>query len=497
VRYTVFGCGNTEWRSTYQEIPTLVDRELASHGAVRVHPRGEGNAAGDFDADYRAWHSGLWADLAHSLDLPQEVASATPTEARLSITLTNRQVTNPVVVSYAAHPAVVRDNRELIPLDGGPRERSVHHVEIALPAAMGYQTGDHLGVLPRNGYETIRRVMAHFGLDAGQWMTIIPNSGTHTHLPIDDPTPVLGVLGCCVELQDTASRDALAVLARHTKDPTQRAALEGMVGDDEASAARYRQRVHAKHLSVLDLLDEFPSCALPFEEYLDLLPPLRPRFYSISSSPLVTQDTCSITTQLVEAPARSGTGRYRGVSSSYLARTPVNGTLFVFVKHPAIPFRPPESPQTPMIMVGAGTGLAPFRGFIQDRAALQAQGVAIGPSLFFFGCRNSETDLLYPEELAAFEDSGVARVERCYSDEPGVPRRFVQDAMLECADEVWDLMQREARVLVCGNAATIAPGVRSSLAAIFRERTGASEADGEAWIRGLRSGERLVEDIWA
>ena len=146
-------------------------------------------------------------------------------------------------------------------------------------------------------------------------MTIIPNSGSHTHLPIDEPTPLLGVLGCCVELQDVAGREDLAVLARHTEDPAQRATLEAMVGDDEESGARYRERVHAPRLSLLDLLDEFPSCALPFEEYLDLLPPLRPRYYSISSSPLVSQGTCSITAQLLAAPARSGTGTYRGVCS--------------------------------------------------------------------------------------------------------------------------------------------------------------------------------------
>ena len=84
---------------------------------------------------------------------------------------------------------------------------------------MTYQAGDHLGVLPRNGFDTIRRVMARFGLDAGQYLTIIPNSGTHTHLPIDEPTPLLGVLGSCVELQDVATRDDVAVLARHTDDP--------------------------------------------------------------------------------------------------------------------------------------------------------------------------------------------------------------------------------------------------------------------------------------
>ena len=314
VSYTVFGCGNTEWAATYQAIPTLLDEQLEQHGGERVHTRGEGNAAGDFDADYRAWHGAVWSDIAEALDLPKEVAEAAPSGPRLSITLTNRQITNPVIVSYEAHPGLVRDSRELIRSrsgDGAP-ERSVRHIEIGLPAGMSYQAGDHLGVLPRNGFDTIRRVMARFGLDAGQYLTIIPNSGTHTHLPIEEPTPLLGVLGSCVELQDVATRDDIAVLARHTDDPQQKTALEAMTGDDDTAQAAYRERVYVPNRSVLDLLEEFPACHLPFEVYLDLLPALRPRYYSISSSPLVSPDTCSITAGVLSAPARSGDGTVHG-----------------------------------------------------------------------------------------------------------------------------------------------------------------------------------------
>ena len=114
VSYSVFGCGNTEWAATYQAVPTLIDAQLAAHGAHRVHPRGEGNAAADFDAAYRAWHADLWSDLAAALDLPAEVAAVGTGGPRLSITLTNRQLTNPVIVSYQALPAQVRQNRELI-----------------------------------------------------------------------------------------------------------------------------------------------------------------------------------------------------------------------------------------------------------------------------------------------------------------------------------------------------------------------------------------------
>ncbi len=309
VSYTVFGCGNTEWAATYQAVPELIDAQLEQHGGQRVHPRGEGNAAGDFDADYRAWHGDVWSDIAEALDLPKEVAEAAPSGPRLSITLTNRQVSNPVIVSYEAHPGLVRDSRELIRSRLGRRaRRSVRSgtSRSGCPAGTTYQAGDHLGVLPRNGIDTIRRVMARFGLDAGQYVTIIPNSGTHTHLPIEEPTPLLGVLGSCVELQDVATRDDVAVLARHTDDPQQKAALEAMAGDDEAAQAAYREQVYVPNRSVLDLLDEFPACHLPFEVYLDLLPALRPRYYSISSSPLVSPDTCSITAGVLQRTGAVG-----------------------------------------------------------------------------------------------------------------------------------------------------------------------------------------------
>ena len=126
--------------------------------------------------------------------------------------------------------------------------------------------------------------------------------------------------------------------------------------------------------SVLDLLDEFPSCSLPFEVFLDLLPPLRPRDYSISSSPLVSADTCSITVGVVDAPARSGNGVFRGICSNYLALQPVDATVYGFIHKPSIPFCPPENPHLPMIMVGPGTGVAPFRGFLQETGGAEAAG---------------------------------------------------------------------------------------------------------------------------
>ena len=490
LRYTVFGCGSTDWASTYQAVPTLIDAQLAAHGATRFHDRGEGDAQADFDAQYQAWHSGLWPALTSALGLAAEVTSRGPAAPRLAISLVNRQTTNPVVMSYRARPATVRSNRELLGHDGeAAGQRSTRHLDIALPSGMDYRAGDHLGVLPRNSVDLIRRVILRFGLDAGMYVTITPTSpAQHTHLPLDEPAPLLGVLASCVELQDTATRAHIDLLADHTDDPTQRDELRAMGGD------LYTRRVLEPRKSVLELLEQYPGCALPFEVYLDMLPPLRPRYYSISSSPIVHPDTCSITTGVLRAPARDGKGEYQGVCSNHLARSPAPSTVFVFVREPTIAFRPPDNPHTPMIMIGAGTGVAPFLGFLQERAALADQGVPVGGSLLFYGCRHPQQDFLYSDELHGYEKQGVVTLHPAFSRVNG--RKYVQDELRAARDEVLPLIDAGAIVLVCGNANTMAPGVRAAFTDIYRQHTGCEQSEADTWLAQLRATGRYLEDIW-
>ena len=378
-----------------------------------------------------------------------------------------------------------------------PSERSTRHLEIALPPGLGYSAGDHLGIVPRNGLAVIRRVLLRFRLDPSLYVTITSHTNAVTHLPVNEPVPLLGILVNRVELQDIATRAQLAALAEHAQDAAERQALLALAGDDDASEARYREQVFVPRKSVLDLLDELPSCAPPFAVFLDLLPPLRPRYYSISSSPLVMADTCSITVGVLDGPARSGRGAFRGVCSNYLAALPGDATLYGFVRKPTLPFHPPENPHVPMIMVGPGTGVAPFRGFLQERAALRQRDVPVGPSLLFFGCRDPLQDFLYEEELRGFEAAGITQLFPAFSREPGKPKTYVQQAIAKQGEEVWRLLQQEAVVFVCGEASRMAPAVRQAFVDLFRERTGAGAADSQAWLAGLVSSHRYLEDIWA
>jgi cytochrome P450 / NADPH-cytochrome P450 reductase len=250
------------------------------------------------------------------------------------------------------------------------------------------------------------------------------------------------------------------------------------------------------HRSLIDLLEEFPACDMPFEVYLDRLPPLHPRYYSISSSARTSPENCSITVGVVQGPSRSGDGLFTGVCSGYLNRNPARSTIFAFVRKPSIPFRPPDNPHVPMIMVGCGTGLAPFRGFIAERADLKNSGVPVGESLLFFGFRHPDQDYLYQDELQEFEKMGVVRVLAVPSRVPGKPKAYVQDRILKQRADVWRLIEADAVIFVCGNANTMAPAVRSAFMAVFRKQTGKSQADADVWLTALRAERRYLEDIW-
>jgi cytochrome P450/NADPH-cytochrome P450 reductase len=498
VTYSVFGCGNRDWAATYQAVPTLIDTELKKHGAEPLYRRGEGDARGDFDGDWRTWYGGLFPSLTTALHLPEGAAQAQAVGSRLLVTFVNKLAASPIIRSYSAVAMTVRANRELQHRDcARPSERSTRHLEITLPPGLDYRAGDHLGVVPRNGLDAIRRVLLRFTLDPSLYVTITAHADAAVHLPVNESVPLLGILANRVELQDVATRAQLTTLAAYAESATERQALLALGADDEAGKGPFHEQVLVPRKSVLDLLDEFRSCAPPFEVFLDLLPPLRPRYYSISSSPLVTAETCSITVGVLDQPARRGVGTFRGGCSNYLAALSTNATLYGFVRKPTIPFHPPENPHVPMIMVGPGTGVAPFRGFLQERGALRQRGVPIGPSLLFFGCRDPLQDFLYEEELREFEATGVTRLFCAFSREPGTQKTYVQQAIRQHGEEVWQLLQKEAVVFVCGEASRMAPQLRQAFVDLFRERTGASLADGQAWLAGLVAGRRYLEDIWA
>lgn len=497
VNYTVFGCGNREWASTFQAIPRLIDDNLEKHGAKRIYQRGEGDASDDFDGQFQMWYRSLWGTLAQelSIDLGE---SATPKQEPMYEVevIKGTQPLNTFVASFGALSMQVVGNRELNTVTGPhPSERSTRHIEIALPADVTYRAGDHLGVIAHNSAAIVQRVTARFGFDPENKIRLHATSQRRTHLPIEQPVSISTLLTDYVELQDVATRTQIKVLAEQTQCPPDKKKLLALSGDDEASITRYRAEVLMKRKSLIDLLEEFPACELPFNMYLELLSPIRPRYYSISSSPLQKKDTCSITVSVVKGLAKSGHGEFTGLCSNDLANKAKGDTIYAFIRAAQAPFWLPEDARTPLIMVGPGTGLAPYRGFLQERVALQQQSVQIGRSLLFFGCRHPQQDFIYEEELNIFVEQGTTELATAFSrlEEKKV---YVQDRIWESRDNVWQLLQDGAIIYVCGDASNMAPDVRKTFAAIYQEQTGKSIDDAEQWLKQLTDEQRYLVDVW-
>ena len=498
VRYTVFGCGNRDWASTYQVVPRAVDERLEALGASRVYPRGEGDAREDLDGQFHAWFAKLRASVAKELSLQVDVSEVEKKpEVLYTVETVPAPSASPLVGALGARAMTVSVNRELQAKDGpNPSDRSTRHIEVVLPAGIAYRTGDHLSVVASNGEELVARVMARFGFPRDAHVRLSAKEGRKTFLPVNESIAVARLLSEYLEPQSVATRKQIGTMAEHTQCPRTKPRLAELASDDPAGVERYKAEVMTPRKSVLDLLEEFPACELPFNFYLEMLPLMVPRYYSISSSPLVDPSRCSISVGIVEGPARSGRGVYQGVCSTHLRRHAEGSVIHAFVKETTAGFRLPDDAARPIIMVGPGTGLAPFRGFLQERAALKAQGKPIGESLLFFGCRHPLQDFIYGDELKGFAQQGITTLHVAFSRMDS-KKTYVQDLIREQADTVWKLIEGGAVIYVCGDGSRMEPDVRRELLGIYGQRTGAQQAAGEQWMNGLAEHNRYVLDVWA
>lgn len=303
------------------------------------------------------------------------------------------------------------------------------------------------------------------------------------------------LLSSFVELAQPATRKNIAQLALTTPSP-EKEELEALAGEEEA----YIASVLDKRVSVLDLLERYSSCGLSFAAFLQMMPQLKARQYSISSSPRWSAEHCTLTFAVLEAPAHSGQGRYRGVASTFLAQARLGTQVPVTVKPSNVAFHPPESLATPLIMVCAGTGIAPFRGFLQDRAlrVAEADGQKIGPTVLFFGCDHPPVNFLYKDELDQWEREGLVSVRPAFSHQPELGGKYVQDRLWRDRADVVELVKQGAKFYVCGDGHHMAPAVHDACLHIYQEATGATLEEAEQWLTEMeRTQARYVADVFA
>jgi cytochrome P450/NADPH-cytochrome P450 reductase len=497
VRYAVFGCGNSDWAATYQSIPRFIDERLAAHGARGVYARGEGDARGDLDGEFESWFAKLAPLATKEFGIDSNFSRSADDEPLYKIEPVAPSAVNATVALGGVAPMKVLINSELQNKTGpSASNRSTRHVEVQLPPDMTYRVGDHLSVVPRNGLALVDSVARRFGFLPADQIRLHVAEGRRAQLPVGDALSVGRLLSEFVELQQVATRKQIQIMSEHTRCPATKPKLLAYVGEDVAASDHYRSDILGKRKSVFDLLEEHPACELPFHVYLEMLSPLAPRYYSISSSPSGDPVRCSVTVAVVEGPANSGRGVYKGICSNYLATRRAGETIHATVRETKAGFRLPDDACLPIIMIGPGTGLAPFRGFLQERAALKASGAGLGPAMLFFGCRHPDQDFLYAGELRAFAANGIVELHTAFSRAEG-PKTYVQNLIAAEKERVWSLIEKGAIIYVCGDGGKMEPDVKATLVSIYRERTGADAAAAQRWIDDLGANSRYVLDVWA
>ena len=485
IKYAIFGCGNRDWGETYQRVPILLDQQLSAAGGQRLLSLGAADARADFFGDFEHWYAPLWNTLAPALGV-DAVAGAAPSAPLYAIEVVPS--TDLAKQNQLAFGKVLA-NQELVDMTS-PFGRSKRHIEIALPDGASYTPGDYLAVLPENDPELVEGAARRFDLRPDTAVILRSNRGAMAaSLPTDRPVAVSELLGRHVELSAPATRRDVERLASSNVCPPHREHLAALAADQD----RYRRDSLDKRVSVLDLLESYPSCQISFAEFLEMLPAMRVRQYSISSSPRRDASRCSLTIAVVDAPAWSGIGQFRGTCSSYLSQLEPGDKVAVAVRTPKNPFHLPRDNNTPIIMVCAGTGLAPFRGFIEDRAIRHAAGEPAGPALLFFGCDDPKVDYLYQEELRQWGDAGAVTVFPVFSRIPDGDVMYVQHRLWQERSRVLALVEQGGHIFVCGDGQHMAPEVRATLIRVL----GGTTDDGARRLADLEQSGRYAADVFA
>ncbi|MGO2258397.1 MAG: NADPH-dependent assimilatory sulfite reductase flavoprotein subunit [Hafnia alvei] len=454
--FAVFGLGDTSYENFCQTGKDF-DARLAELGGERLFDRADADV--DFKSAAEAWRKQI-VDV-----LKQRVPQATAAQTQVSVAGSVAQI---VSSPYSKESPLTASLAVKQKITGRNSDKDVRHIEIDLgESGLSYQPGDALGVWYHNDPDLVEEIIGLIWRTGDEMVTL--NDQTMTlrealteRLELTQNTTVI------VEKYAALSRDERLI---------------------ELLADKHQLQQYAQTTPLPDMIRQAPA-DLDADQLVALLRPLTPRLYSIASSQEEVGSEVHITVGVVryEIDGRARTGG----ASGYLAdRLEEDGELRVFIEHNDN-FRLPANPQTPVIMIGPGTGIAPFRAFIQQRAAEGAEGL----NWLFFGNPHFTEDFLYQVEWQRFVKDGVlSRIDLAWSRDQK-HKVYVQDKLREQGAEVWRWIEQGAHIYVCGDANRMAKDVEQALLELLAEHGGMDAEQADEFLSELRVERRYQRDVY-
>lgn len=466
LNFAVLGLGDKNY-SDFCGASKKFDERLAALGAKRLAPRGECDV--DYEGPAKSWIDGLWDKLGSGNGAPSTSSASSENQSPRAEPVLGAPKTNGAVAYGKSNPFPAKLLKNVL-LNKPGSGKEVRHYEIALNGSgLTYEAGDALGVVPVNCPELVDDVLEALkakpdeNVKFGDNIMSLREALTH-HFDVTKP-----------------SQELIALVGKAAPHSELAALLAPEKRDD------LKKWLWGRH--VIDLLELLPA-PLPVAEFIPLLKRLAPRLYSISSSPKAHPGEVHLTVGAVRYESH---GRERkGVASTFLADRVGDAEFVKVFVQPSHGFKPPANGDLPMIMVGPGTGIAPFRAFLEERLATGAKG----KNWLFFGDQKKDTDFLYDELLTGWQTSGfLTRLDLAFSRDQE-KKIYVQDRMLENAAELWSWLEAGAHFYVCGDASRMAKDVDAALHKIVETAGGKSADEAKAYVAKLKSDKRYQRDVY-
>ncbi|MFQ3218988.1 MAG: sulfite reductase (NADPH) flavoprotein alpha-component [Paraglaciecola sp.] len=457
LNYAVLGLGDSSYEFFCQTAKDF-DRRLAAAGAKPITERVDCDV--DYDSAVELWSQQVITKVQDELTVPVSGGASLPADGKSAVALVSHQYSkkNPFKASLLQSQKIT----------GRDSAKDIRHIEISLEGSgIDYQPGDALGVWFNNDEAMITELLSLLSIDkdesidlAGQAMTIFDALLERLELTQSYPTFISAY-------NDIADNAELA----------------------EKLADKAILRVYLSERQIIDVVREYPI-TVSAQQLANALRGITPRLYSIASSQAEVEDEVHLTVALVEYDAHGFP--HQGGASGYLAqRLDEGGEVRVFVEKNNN-FRLPEDPNSAVIMIGPGTGIAPFRAFMQQREVDEAQG----NNWLFFGNPNYTQDFLYQVEWQRFVKDGVLdKVSLAFSRDQE-EKIYVQHRLLEQGVEVFQWLEEGAYLYVCGDAEQMAKDVHEALVTIVQQHGGKNQQEAESYLSELRRAKRYQKDVY-
>ncbi|XP_063060939.1 P450 (cytochrome) oxidoreductase b isoform X1 [Engraulis encrasicolus] len=512
LNFAVFGLGNKTYEH-YNAMGKYVDKRLEELGGKRVFDLGMGDDDANLEEDFVSWREQFWPAICEhfGVEATGEESSIRQYELKVEEDVNmNKVYTGEIgrLKSFenqkppfdAKNPflAPVTVNRKLN--KGG--DRHLMHVELDISGSkIRYESGDHVAVYPTNDTSIVSKLGDLLGVDLDTVISLnnLDEESNKKH-PFPCPTSYRTALTHYLDITHPPRTNVLYELAQYASDPKDQENMRKMASSSPEGKALYQSFVLDPSRNILAILEDMPSLKPPADHLCELLPRLQARYYSIASSSKVHPNSIHICCVVVEY--QTSTGRTnKGVATNWLkGKLPVdNGhkaSVPMYVRKSQ--FRLPFKPTNPVIMVGPGTGIAPFMGFIQERGWLKEQGKEVGETVLYFGCRHKAEDYLYEEELTEFNNSGVLTHLHVAFSRDQEQKVYVQHLLKNNREEIWKQVHtNSAHIYICGDARNMARDVQSAFHEMAVELGGMTHTQAVDYVKKLMTKGRYSQDVWS